>query len=80
MRDERKQFMGSPTSSTGVVNSTRNSLEHWSKQILHVWATNHDVARQLARAYSRMPRDLTTNTVVLVTVVTTDADRATIFG
>ncbi|XP_022093023.1 AAC-rich mRNA clone AAC4 protein-like isoform X2 [Acanthaster planci] len=65
---------------SGVVNSSRNSLECWSKQILHIWATNHSVANQMARAYSRMPRDLTTNTVVLVTVVTTNADRAIIFG
>ncbi|XP_038065949.1 AAC-rich mRNA clone AAC4 protein-like [Patiria miniata] len=63
----------------GIVNSTRNSLEDWHKQILHIWAMNHHVADQMARAYSRMPREFTTNTVVLVTTVTTDTDRTTIF-
>ncbi|XP_071806755.1 AAC-rich mRNA clone AAC4 protein-like [Asterias amurensis] len=63
----------------GIVTSSRNTLEHWSKQILHIWATNHNVAAQIARSYSTMPRHLTSNTVVLVTVVTKDLDRLSIF-
>ena len=64
---------------SGIVNSSRNTLENWTKQILHIWATNHNVARQIARTYSTMPRQLTTNTVVLVTVVTKDVDIVSIF-
>ncbi|XP_071097750.1 AAC-rich mRNA clone AAC4 protein-like [Haliotis cracherodii] len=54
----------------GIVQSSRNTLENWSKQILHVWATNKHVARVVERAYELVPVDLRGNTMVLVTTAT----------
>ena len=51
----------------GVLNSTRNSLEKWAKQVLHIWATSLEVTRILSTAYEFLPQDLKANTVVLVT-------------
>jgi hypothetical protein len=64
---------------SGIINANRNSLEGWSKQLLHVWAFNASVADHVARTYSQMPLALTKNTVVLVTIATTDLDRSAIF-
>lgn len=55
---------------TGIVQSSRNTLENWSKQILHVWATNKHVARVVEKAYELVPDDLRGNTMVLVTTAT----------
>ena len=52
----------------GVLTSTKNSLEKWNKQILHVWATSLAVSVLIAEAYNLLPEDLKSNTVVLVTV------------
>ena len=52
----------------GVVQSSRNTLEHWSKQILHVWATSKHVANVVTQAYDVIPENIKSNTVVLVTV------------
>ena len=54
----------------GVNCSSQNSLEEWTKQILHVWATSSRVAVTIARAYKRVPTQLKSNTVVLVTIAT----------
>ncbi|XP_072049477.1 uncharacterized protein [Amphiura filiformis] len=55
----------------GIVNSTQNTLEKWSKQILHVWATSHHVANMVTQAYRHLPTDIQSNTVVFITVVVT---------
>ncbi|XP_032221445.2 AAC-rich mRNA clone AAC4 protein [Nematostella vectensis] len=52
----------------GIVTSSRNTMEHWHKQILHVWAASADVAKVTARAYRLVPSELKSNTVVLLTV------------
>lgn len=52
----------------GVITSTRNTMEKWSKQILHVWATSLAESVLIAEAYYQLPRNLKSNTVVLVTV------------
>jgi len=52
----------------GVVQSSKNSLEKWSKQILHIWATSADVANIVTQMYDRVPNNVKSNTVVLVTV------------
>lgn len=54
----------------GVNCSSQNSLEDWTKQILHVWATSARVAVIIAQAYRRVPTQLKSNTVVLVTIAT----------
>ena len=51
----------------GVVQSSRNTLEKWSKQILHVWAPSKHVANVLTAAYDLVPAEVRSNTVVLVT-------------
>jgi len=53
----------------GVVWSTRNSVVPFHKQILHVWAYSPAVAKMVRAAYRKMPADLKSNTVVVVTVV-----------
>lgn len=52
----------------GVLMSTKNTMERWSKQILHVWAASLAVSVVIAEAYNQIPKDLKSNTVVLVTV------------
>lgn len=55
----------------GVVQSSRNALEKWSKQILHVWTTSAADAATLTSAYhDRVDPCLKANTVVLVTTAT----------
>nr|KAG5698587.1 hypothetical protein BaRGS_027098 [Batillaria attramentaria] len=52
----------------GVVQSSQNALDKWSKQILHVWATSATAANAINAAYhNRVPATLKANTVVLVT-------------
>jgi len=51
----------------GVVQSTANSMEKWSKQILHVWATSTHVANTITKVFDRIPEKVKTNTVVLIT-------------
>lgn len=52
----------------GVLKSTKNTMERWSKQILHVWAASLAESVLIAEAYNQIPKDLKSNTVVLVTV------------
>ncbi|OWF38819.1 AAC-rich mRNA clone AAC4 protein-like [Mizuhopecten yessoensis] len=54
----------------GVVQSSKNSMEKWEKQILHVWTTNKDTANTLKRVYHTLGNDVTSNTVVMITVST----------
>ena len=52
----------------GVLTSSKNTVEKWDKQILHVWVASLAVSILLAEAYIQIPMDLKSNTVVLVTV------------
>lgn len=54
---------------SGVLHSTSNVLDDFHKQILHVWAKSHQVARVLRAAYCKVDPVLRANTVVVVTVV-----------
>ncbi|KAK7091758.1 AAC-rich mRNA clone AAC4 protein-like [Littorina saxatilis] len=55
----------------GVVQSSRNAVDKWSKQILHVWATSPSVADMLTIAYhTTVNSKVKANTVVLVTTAT----------
>jgi len=52
----------------GVIQSSKNTLENWSKQILHIWAMNKDIANVLTQAFDQIDENLKSNTLVLVTV------------
>lgn len=52
----------------GVLRASKNTMEKWSKQILHVWVTSLAVSVLIAEAYNQLPKNLKSNTVVLVTV------------
>ena len=55
----------------GAVQATRNSLVHWNKRLLHVWATSERVAALVQHAFlDLIPSQLRANTMVLVTVAT----------
>ncbi|RUS85589.1 hypothetical protein EGW08_006672 [Elysia chlorotica] len=51
----------------GIIQSTRNSLEKWSKQILHIWSTSHHVTSTLVQAYDTIDPETKANTVVIIT-------------
>lgn len=57
----------------GVNVSSANVLRvhGWTKQILHVWAINEQVAQQLFAAYNHMSPELKSNTLVVITVAAT---------
>lgn len=57
----------------GIIQSSKNSLENWNKQILHVWSANRDVTNTLIKVYERLSDDVKSNTVVLVTTTTSNA-------
>jgi len=59
---------------TGVQNSTRNCLDEWSKQVLHVWTPTRNEAKVVVRGFRRIPKYVRGNTVVLVTVVRNSKD------
>ncbi|XP_070551985.1 AAC-rich mRNA clone AAC4 protein-like [Ptychodera flava] len=61
----------------GVNMASSNSLEGWSKQILHVWAASSHIADTVAEAYHRLPTDVASNTVVLIT---TASRQSTLFS
>jgi len=52
----------------GVVQSTRNSMIKWNKQILHVWTDDHQNINSLLNAWLKLETELKTNTVMLVTI------------
>ena len=52
---------------SGVVQSSKNSLEHWNKQVLHVWSANNDITNTLIKVYSHLSHEVVSNTVVLIT-------------
>lgn len=59
---------------SGVIQSSKNSLENWSKQVLHVWATSALVANIVVHVYDRIPSKIRANTVVIVTVAKNSHD------
>lgn len=53
-----------------MIQSTKNSRVKWSKQILHVWSTSHQVTQILAQAYTQLDVGVKANTIVMVTTAT----------
>lgn len=53
-----------------MIQSTKNSRVKWSKQILHVWSTSHQVTQILALAYTQLDAGVKANTIVMVTTAT----------
>lgn len=51
----------------GVIQSTKNSMEKWSKQILHIWTPNKHTTNTIAMVYYQLPDNIRSNTVVIVT-------------
>ncbi|KAH3891421.1 AAC-rich mRNA clone AAC4 protein-like [Dreissena polymorpha] len=58
----------------GINQSSRNSLENWNKQVLHVWSANRDVTNVLVQAFHTLEPEVKSNTVVLITNTTTSCD------
>lgn len=58
----------------GVIQSSRNTLENWTKQVLHVWSVSNDVTNTLIKVYEMLPTELRSNTVVLITTTTKTCD------
>ncbi|KJE98149.1 hypothetical protein CAOG_08159 [Capsaspora owczarzaki ATCC 30864] len=56
----------------GIVNANLNSLENWSKQILHVWCSSEEHVRTLVEAYPLLPAATRANTVVVFTIAKAD--------
>ena len=54
----------------GINSSTRNitNARIW-KQILHIWCPSGKVARVVRKVYNKLDDNLTSNTVVIVTVI-----------
>lgn len=52
----------------GIVQSSRNSLVKWDKQILHVWLLSEQVAETTIKAWNSLDSNLKGNTVLLLTV------------
>jgi len=52
----------------GIIQSSRNSLDQWSKQILHVWAASRHIADITASTFHALPSFLRSNTLLLITV------------
>lgn len=53
----------------GIVNATRNVVERWHKQILHIWTNSKETAKLLRTEYKKLSKDIVSDTVVLITVV-----------
>ncbi|CAG8544492.1 1371_t:CDS:2 [Cetraspora pellucida] len=55
---------------SGINSSTRNILNVriW-KQILHIWCPSGRVANIVRKVYSKLPKEFTSNTIVMLTVV-----------
>lgn len=58
----------------GVENSTRNTLDSWHKQVLHIWAKSASAARAIVRSYFLLPKNIKSNTVVLLTIAKNSKD------
>lgn len=54
----------------GIIQSSRNTLEDWHKQILHIWATSQQIATMLVNAYNDLDIETKSTSVVIVTVAT----------
>ncbi|XP_064597494.1 AAC-rich mRNA clone AAC4 protein-like [Liolophura sinensis] len=55
---------------SGIVQSSRNTLEKWNKQILHVWTRSREDADHVKQAFDTMDSATRSNTLVLVTIAT----------
>lgn len=64
-----KKLNGINVSSRLVVDSHK-----WSKQMLHVWAANENVAKMLEKVWHKLDSSLTSNTFMLITVTEENTD------
>lgn len=51
----------------GVIQANKNSMEKWSKQILHVWTPNKHTANIITMVYYQLSDSIRSNTIVIVT-------------
>lgn len=51
----------------GILQSSANSMEPWSKQVLHIWTGSRRSSDLLSAAYHRLDSGVPSNTVVLLT-------------
>lgn len=58
----------------GVIQSSRNTLENWNKQVLHVWSVSSDVTNTLVKVYEHLAEEIRSNTVILVTTTNKASD------
>lgn len=54
----------------GILQSSRNSLIKWEKQLLHVWVYDENVMNVLTQAWAQVDPELKSNTVMIVTLAT----------
>ena len=59
---------------TGVLNASKNVVEGWHKQLLHVWTPSRQVALVVKEAYEQLGDEIKGNTVVLVTTACTASE------
>lgn len=52
----------------GISQSSRNSMLKWRKQILHVWIMSPQACESICLAWSKLDRQLKSNTVLLITL------------
>ena len=52
----------------GILQSSRNSLIKWEKQLLHVWVYDENVMNVLTQAWAQVDPGLKSNTVMIVTL------------
>ena len=51
-----------------MIQSTKNSKEKWGKSILHIWTPNKRNYKTIEKAYNKLPANIKSNTVVIVTI------------
>ena len=52
----------------GIIQSTKNTMVRWEKQILHVWVLDEQAAFSLLTAWDHLDASLKSNTVLLITL------------
>lgn len=65
----------------GIIVSSKNVLQQhgWEKQILHVWASHSYIADIIAEEFEKMSKSLLVDTVLILTVCTSDSMAANVF-
>ncbi|KAK2143039.1 hypothetical protein LSH36_885g00061 [Paralvinella palmiformis] len=59
----------------GILQSTQNTMDQWSKQILHVWTPSEYITDLIRKTFdSVISRTVKSNTVLLITTATNSRD------